>query len=34
MYTTDTNKKTSAKTREVAFKSFPQDMGPPPQKKD
>ena len=34
MYTTDENKKTSAKSREVAFKSFPQDMGPTPQKRD
>lgn len=34
MYTTDENKKTSAKSREVAFKSFPQDTGPTPQKRD
>jgi len=34
MYTTDVNKKTSTRSREVAFKSFPQDMGPSPQKKD
>jgi hypothetical protein len=26
---TDANKKTSAKSRDVAFKSFPQDMGAP-----
>jgi hypothetical protein len=31
-YTTDANKKTSAKSREVAFKSFPQDMGTGPDK--
>lgn len=34
MYSTDANKKTSAKNREVAFKSFPQDVAPPPQKRD
>ena len=34
MYATDANKKTSAKSREVAFKSFPQDMGTAPQKRD
>lgn len=34
MYTTDDTKKTSAKSREVAFKSFPQDVGPTPQKRD
>jgi hypothetical protein len=33
MYTTDADKKTSARTREVAFKSFPQDIAPP-QKSD
>lgn len=31
---TDSNKKTSAKTREVALKSFPGDMGPAPGKRD
>ena len=31
---TDTNKKTVSKSREVSFKSFPQDMGAPPQKQD
>ena len=30
-YTTDADKKTSARTREVAFKSFPQDISPPPK---
>jgi len=30
----DSNKKTSAKTREVALKSFPGDMGPAPGKRD
>jgi len=30
----DESKKVSAKTREVAFKSFPQDMGAPPGKQD
>ena len=34
MYTTDADKKISAKTREVAFKSFPQDMAPSPPNKD
>ena len=34
MYSTDANKKTSAKNREVAFKSFPQDVTPAPQKRD
>lgn len=29
-YTTDVNKKTTAKTREVVFKAFPQDVGPAP----
>ena len=33
-YSTDINKKTSSKSREVAFKSFPQDMAPAPQKRD
>ncbi len=33
-YTTDANKKTSAKSREVLFKAFPQDAGPEPAKKD
>jgi hypothetical protein len=33
-YTTDVNKKTLAKSREVSFKSFPQDMGTPPEKRD
>jgi hypothetical protein len=31
---TDANKKTTSKSREVAFKSFPQDMGPAPGKPD
>ncbi len=30
--TTDANKKTQAKTTQVALKSFPQDMGAAPQK--
>src|SRR2546425_6588593 len=30
----DESKKVSAKAREVAFKSFPQDMGAPPGKQD
>jgi hypothetical protein len=30
--TTDANKKTSAKSRDVAFKSFPQDLDTPAQK--
>jgi hypothetical protein len=30
----DDSKRISAKTREVAFKSFPQDMGAPPEKQD
>src|SRR5437868_4885134 len=34
MYSTDSNKKTSAKNREVAFKSFPQDVAPAAQKRD
>lgn len=29
---TDANKKTSSKSRDVAFKSFPQDMGAPAEK--
>src|SRR6266705_2689315 len=33
-YSTDANKKTSSKSREVAFKSFPQDMSPAPVKRD
>ena len=33
-YSIDDNKKTSSKSRTVAFKSFPQDMGPTPQKRD
>jgi hypothetical protein len=33
-YHTDASKKTSVKTREVAFKSFPQDLTAPPQKPD
>jgi hypothetical protein len=33
-YSTDVNKKTSSKSREVAFKSFPQDMAPAPPKRD
>jgi len=33
-YGTDANKKTSSKSREVAFKSFPQDMSPAPVKRD
>jgi hypothetical protein len=34
MYSTDENKKTSAKSREVAFKSFPQDAAPVRDNKD
>jgi hypothetical protein len=30
---TDANKKTSSRSREAAFKSFPQDVGPPPAEK-
>jgi hypothetical protein len=30
--TTDVDKKTSSKSRDVSFKSFPQDMGVPPEK--
>lgn len=33
-HTTDADKKTSSRSREVAFKSFPQDMAPSPQKHD
>ena len=33
-YTTDANKKTLAKSREVSFKSFPQDFGNGPEKPD
>src|SRR3989449_11618559 len=33
-YSTDANKKTSSKSREVAFKSFLQDMSPAPVKRD
>lgn len=33
-YTTDANKKVSAKSREVVFKQFPQDVGAEPGKKD
>jgi hypothetical protein len=33
-YSTDEKKQTQSKTREVAFKSFPQDMGASPQKRD
>ncbi len=33
-YSADANKKTSSKSREVAFKSFPRDMAPAPQKRD
>ena len=33
-YTTDANKKTVAKSREVSFKSFPQDLGNGPEKRD
>ncbi len=31
-FSTDANKKTSSKSREVAFKSFPQDLGDGPAK--
>jgi len=31
---TDANKKTSSKSRDVTFKSFPQDMGAPPEKQN
>jgi hypothetical protein len=33
-YTTDANKKTSSKSREVAFKSFPQDLDSAPPKQN
>jgi hypothetical protein len=33
-HTTDANKKTSSKSREVAFKSFPQDMDAAPAKQN
>ena len=33
-HTTSADKKTESRSREVALKSFPQDMGPSPQKKD
>jgi len=33
-YNTDANKKTVAKSREVSFKSFPQDFGNGPEKRD
>ena len=33
-YSADANKKTSSKSREVAFKSFPRDIAPAPQKRD
>ena len=33
-YNTDANKKTLAKSREVSFKSFPQDFGTGPEKRD
>jgi hypothetical protein len=33
-YITDTNNKTTTRTREVAFKSFPRDMVPAPRKQD
>ena len=33
-YSTDANKKTLAKSREVSFKSFPQDMGTAPETRD
>jgi hypothetical protein len=31
---TDADKKTSSKSRDVTFKSFPQDMGAPPEKQN
>jgi hypothetical protein len=31
---TDADKKTTSKSREATFKSFPQDMGAPPEKKN
>ena len=33
-YNTDANKKTLSKSREVSFKSFPQDFGTGPEKRD
>jgi len=33
-YNTDANKKTLAKSREVSFKSFPQDFGTGPEERD
>jgi hypothetical protein len=33
-YSIDSNQKTSSKSREVVFKSFPQDMGSKPEKKN
>lgn len=33
-YSTDVNKKTSSRSREVALKSFPQDVSPTPQKRN
>ena len=33
-YSTDASKKTSSRLREVAFKSFPQDMAPAHEKQD
>lgn len=33
-YSTDDNKKTSSRSREVALKSFPQDMTPSPSKRN
>lgn len=33
-HTTDADKKSSSRSRQVALKSFPQDMGPSPEKRD
>jgi hypothetical protein len=33
-YKTDADKRTSSRSREVAFRSFPQDMGVPEQRRD
>jgi len=33
-YSTDSNQKASSKSRDVVFKSFPQDMGSKPEKKN
>ncbi len=33
-YSTDANKKVTSKSRDVAFKEFPEDMAPAPAKKD